>query len=173
MTGPAGRTLALQVGFIARRSVKRTLRQPALIVPTIAFPLILLAINASGLASATRLPGFPAASYVDFEIVVTFMQGGLFAATTAGTELATDIESGFLDRLQLTPLRPAAILLGQLAGAVAVALIGALAYLTVGLIAGVSIQSGVGGVAVLLALAMLVALAFSGIGAFFAARTGS
>jgi ABC-2 type transport system permease protein len=165
--------LATQVGFIARRSVKRTLRQPALIVPTIAFPLILLAVNASGLDSASRLPGFPAASYLDFAIVVTFMQGALFAATTAGTELATDIESGFLDRLQLTPLRASAILLGQLAGAVAVALIGALAYLTVGLIAGVSIKAGIGGVAVLVALAVLIALAFAGIGAFFAARTGS
>jgi ABC-2 type transport system permease protein len=173
MSPPGGASLPAQIGFIARRSVKRTLRQPALIVPTIVFPLILLAVNASGLNSASKLPGFPAASYVDFAIVVTFMQGGLFAATTAGTELATDIESGFLDRLQLTPLRASAILLGQLAGAVAVALIGALAYLAVGLIAGVSIASGVGGVLVLLTLAILVALAFAGIGAFFAARTGS
>jgi ABC-2 type transport system permease protein len=162
-----------QVGFIARRSVRRTLRQPALIVPTIVFPLILLAVNASGLDSASKLPGFPADSYVDFAIVVTFMQGGLFAATTAGTELANDIESGFLDRLQLTPLRASAILFGQLAGAVAVALLGAVAYLTVGLIIGVDIKSGVAGVLVLLSLALLIALAFAAIGAVFAARTGS
>jgi ABC-2 type transport system permease protein len=45
------------------------------------------------------------------------MQGALFAAITAGTELATDIEMGFLNRLQLTPLRRIAILVGQLAGA--------------------------------------------------------
>lgn len=162
-----------QVGFIARRSVRRTLRQPALIVPTIVFPLMLLAVNASGLDSASRLPGFPADSYLDFAIVVTFMQGGLFAATTAGTELAHDIESGFLDRLQLTPLRGSAILLGQLAGAVAVAILGALTYLGVGLIAGVEIRTGVAGVLVLLTLAILVALAFAAVGAVFAARTGS
>ena len=40
--------------------MRRTLRQPALIVPTLVFPLFLLAINASGLDVATRLPGFPA-----------------------------------------------------------------------------------------------------------------
>ena len=34
-----------QVGLVARRSVRRTLRQPALIVPTIVFPLFLLAVN--------------------------------------------------------------------------------------------------------------------------------
>ncbi len=162
-----------QVGFIARRSVRRTFRQPAVLVPTIVFPLFLLAVNASGLDSAASLPGFPGDSYLDFAIVVTFMQGALFAATTAGTELATDIESGFLNRLQLTPLRAVAILVGQLAGAVAVALMGALTYLVVGLIAGVTIVTGVGGTLVLLLLATLIGVAFGSIGALMAARTGS
>ena len=116
--------------------VRRTLRQPALIVPTILFPLLLLAINASGLDVTKNIPNFPADSYLDFALVVTFMQGGLFAATTAGTELATDIETGFLNRLQLTPLRAPAILVGQLAGAMAVAFLSSLVYLAVGLLAG-------------------------------------
>ncbi len=106
-------TLFSQVGFIAARSVRRTFRQPALIVPTIVFPLFLLAVNSSGLESVVKIPGFPTDNYVNFAIVVCFMQGGLFAAITAGTELATDIETGFLDRLQLTPLRTPAILAGQ------------------------------------------------------------
>jgi len=165
--------IGTQVGFIARRSVRRTFRQPAVLVPTIVFPLFLLAVNASGLDSAASLPGFPGDSYLDFAIVVTFMQGALFAATTAGTELATDIESGFLNRLQLTPLRAVAILVGQLAGAVAVALMGALTYLTVGLIAGVTVVTGVGGTLVLLLLATLIGVAFGSIGALMAARTGS
>ena len=125
--------LGHQVGFVARRSVRRTLRQPALIVPTLVFPLFLLAVNSSGLSAATKIPGFPADSYLDFAITVTFIQGAMFAAITAGTELATDIETGFLDRLQLTPLRRVAILIGQMAGATTLALIGALAYLAVGI----------------------------------------
>jgi ABC-2 type transport system permease protein len=165
--------LLREVGLLARRSVKRTLRQPALIVPTIVFPLFLLSVNASGLASATKIPGFPTHSYLDFAITVPFMQGALFASTTAGTELANDIETGFLNRLQLTPLRGAAILIGQMAGAILLALIGALVYLAVGLLAGVHFASGVGGVLVLLVLAVLIAIGFAGIGAFFAARTGS
>jgi ABC-2 type transport system permease protein len=165
--------LVTEVGFLARRSVRRTLRQPALVVPTIVFPLFLLAVNASGLSSATRIPGFPGASYLDFAIAVPFMQGALFSSTTAGTELANDIETGFLNRLQLTPLRGSALLVGQMAGALLLALFGALAYLTVGLIAGVHIAAGVGGAVVLLALAMLIAIGFAGIGAVLATRTGS
>jgi ABC-2 type transport system permease protein len=159
--------------MIADRSVRRTLRQPALIVPVVLFPLMLLAINASGLNVTKRIPNFPADSYLDFALVVTFMQGGLFAATTAGTELANDIETGFLNRLQLTPLRAPAILIGQLAGAMVVAFLSSLVYLLVGLAAGAQVKAGVGGAVVLIALAMLVALAFGALGAIIGARTGS
>jgi ABC-2 type transport system permease protein len=165
--------LLREVGLLARRSVRRTMRQPALVVPTVVFPLFLLAVNASGLADAVRIPGFPTSSYLEFAITVPFMQGALFASTTAGTELANDIETGFLNRLQLTPLRGSALLVGQMAGALLLAFLGSLAYLAVGLIFGVTFHSGVGGVLVLLVLALLIALAFASIGAFFAARTGS
>ena len=160
-----------QIGFIARRSVVRTLRQPALIVPTIVFPLFLLAVNASGLAAATKLPGFPTHNYLSFALSVSFMQGALFAATTAGAELATDIETGFLNRLSLTPLRGVAILVGQLAGAVLVSLLASLVYLAVGLIAGANLEAGVGGAVVLLALAVLIGVAFGGLGLLMALRT--
>jgi ABC-2 type transport system permease protein len=162
-----------EIGMIAGRSVRRTLRQPALIVPVVVFPLLLLAINASGLNVTKEIPNFPADSYLDFALVVTFMQGGLFAATTAGTELANDIETGFLNRLQLTPLRAPAILVGQLAGAMVVAFLSSLVYLLVGLAAGAHVKAGVGGAFVLIGLAMLVAIAFGGLGAIIGARTGS
>jgi ABC-2 type transport system permease protein len=165
--------LLSDVGLLAGRSVRRTFRQPALVVPTIVFPLFLLAVNASGLASATKIPGFPTGSYLDFAIVVPFMQGALFASTTAGTEIANDIETGFLNRLQLTPLRRLAILVGQMAGATTLALLGAVTYLIVGVIAGVGVRSGVGGAVVLIIYALFTAVAFSGIGAALGARTGS
>jgi ABC-2 type transport system permease protein len=161
-----------EVGFVAARSVRRTLRQPALIVPSIVFPLVLLAVTSSGLTSATKLPGVPTDSYLDFALTVCFMQGALFAAITAGSELATDIESGFLDRLQLTPLRPVAVLVGQLAGAAALSLFGTLVYIGVGILAGADIKSGPGGVLVLIALAMLVGIALAGVGSLMASRTG-
>ena len=165
--------LAGQVGWVARRSVRRSLRQPAIVFPTVVFPLVLLAVNAPGLEEATRLPGFPTESYLDFAIAVTFLQGALFALTTSGTELAHDVETGFLARLSLTPLRTLALLLGQVAGAVAVGLLGTVLYIVVGLIAGVSIEAGAGGVAVLLVLSLLVCLSFAAIGAFMGLRTGS
>jgi ABC-2 type transport system permease protein len=52
-------------------------------------------------------------------------------------------------------------------------MLGAVLYLVVGLIAGVDVQAGVGGVAVLLALTFVICVAFSAIGAYLGVRTGS
>ncbi|HEX8101696.1 MAG TPA: ABC transporter permease [Solirubrobacteraceae bacterium] len=166
-------SLGAQVAELARRSVLRTLRQPMQIVPPVIFPLFLLAINSSGLDAATKIPGFPSDSYVDFAMAFAFMQGALFSMINAGTDLARDVESGFLSRLALTPMRRAALLIGQLAGVLLVGIISGVIYLLVGLIAGVTIESGIGGVVVLFLLAGLIGLAMASIGAFVGLRFGS
>jgi ABC-2 type transport system permease protein len=166
-------SLRTQVGELAARSVIRTLRQPAQVVPPLIFPLFLLAVNAGGLQRATNLPGFPTSSYLTFALAIPFIQGGLFSAMNTGTNLARDIETGFLNRLALTPVRGAALLGGMLAGSVVLGLIQACVYLLVGLIAGAGFASGFGGALVIVALAVLISAGFGMIGMFAALRTGS
>lgn len=165
--------LLIQIGFLARRSLVRTLRQPAVIVPSILFPMLLFAVNSGGLRAAASLPGFPTDSYLAFALAIPFMQGSLFGASAAGADLARDIETGFLDRLALTPMHPSALLLGQLAGVVALAGLQGVVFLLVGVLSGVEIQAGAGGMVLLVLLMMLLTLGFAGIGAFFALRTGN
>jgi ABC-2 type transport system permease protein len=162
-----------QVGQLARRSVVRTLRQPAQLVPALVFPLFLLAVNSSGLKRATNIPGFPTDSYLTFALAIPFMQGALFSVMNAGTDLARDVETGFLNRLALTPLRGSALLTGLLAGATLVGLLQAATYLLVGLAAGAGFAAGFGGVLVIVALSMLMTVGFGSIGLFAALRTGS
>ena len=159
--------------MLARRSVVRTLRQPAMVVPAILFPLILLSINSSGLESTTMIPGFPTNSYFEFALAIAFVQGALFSANSAGTNVAGDVESGFLNRLSLTPLRRAALMMGQLSGILALGLIQALTFLGVGLVWGAGIEAGIGGAVVIVLLSLTISLAFGCIGAFVALRSGS
>jgi ABC-2 type transport system permease protein len=165
-------TLLVQVGVLARRSVVRTLRQPAMVVPSLVFPLMLLSINSSGLESATHLPGFPTDSYFQFALAIAFVQGALFSANSAGTNVANDIESGFLNRLALTPLRRLALMVGQLAGILALGLIQAVTFVLVGVAFGDGIAAGVDGALVIVALSLVISLAFGCIGAFVALRSG-
>jgi ABC-2 type transport system permease protein len=168
-----GSAFLTEVVAIARRSTLRTLRQPAVIVSALLFPMLFFSINANGLDAASRIPGFPVESYLDFAFAFPLIQASLFGAVTAGAELARDIESGFFDRLLLTPMRPVALLGGMLAGVVALGLLQGVVFITVGLLMGVDISSGIGGMFVIVLLTVLVALGFGGIGAILAIRTGS
>ena len=165
--------VATQVAELARRSVMRTLRQPAQWVPTIVFPLFLLAINAGGLDATTKLPGFPTDSYLTFALAVPFIQSGIFAVSNGGSDLARDIETGFLDRLALTPMSGLALVAGQLAGVVALGFLNALIYLGVGLAAGATLEAGLAGAFVLVALSLVITFAFGCIGVFAAFRLGN
>ena len=162
-----------QVGAIARRSIVRTARQPASAIPPLIFPVALMAVNAGGLRSSTDLPGFPTDSFLAFALAVPFIQGALFSTMNAGTDLARDVQTGFINRLSLTALRDWAFLVGQLSGVVTLGVVQALFYLAVGLAAGVHFASGPAGVLVLLVYAVIVSLSFGALGAFLALRTGS
>ena len=167
------RALRNQIGQLAHRSVLRTLRQPAQIVPALVFPLFLLAVNSGGLKDATNLPGFPTDSYLTFALAVPFMQGALFSVLNSGTDLARDIETGFLNRMALTPLHGAALLGGLLAGTLVLGLVQGVTYLVVGLLAGAELAAGLGGALVIIALGVTVTVAFGTIGLFAALRTGT
>jgi ABC-2 type transport system permease protein len=170
---PAMTAVATQMGAIAQRSVRRTLRQPAAIVFPLVFPILLLLVNTGGLKASTALPGFPTDSFLAFALAVPFIQGALFATMNAGTDLARDIQTGFLNRLALTPIRGSALLAGTLAGIVVMGVAQAIFYLAVGIVFGVEFAAGPAGVPVLLGFAALVALGFGALGSFLALRTGS
>lgn len=165
--------LSTQVWALARRSMLKTLRQPFQMFPVIFFPAMLLAVNASGLKAATLLPGFPTHSYISFAIAVAFIQGGMFSLINTGTNLAADIESGFFNRLSLTPMRRSSLIAGILLGVAALGAIQSTAYILIGAAFGAHIATGVGGVLVLIALGSLAATGFGAIGCFAALRTGS
>ena len=151
----------------------RTLRQPANWITALVFPIALMAVNTGGLDAATKIPGFPSDSFLAFFLAFPFIQGSLFATVNAGSDLARDIQTGFLNRLSLTPMSGTALLLGHLAGVIVLGVVQALWYLGVGLVLGVRLESGVPGAVVLFVLAVLIVLAFGSFGAFAALRTGS
>ena len=102
-----------------------------------------------------------------------FIQGALFATMNTGTDLARDIQTGFMSRLSLTPMRDVALLLGQLGGTMVLGLFQAVVYIAVGYAVGVRFASGPLGVLVLLFYFTLVVLAFGALGLYAAMRTGS
>jgi ABC-2 type transport system permease protein len=164
---------AAQIAFLGRRAFLRSIRQPGQMAFALVFPLFFLFVVASGLDRAASLPGFPADSYVDFMFAIPFVHGALFTALNSAIELGRDIDTGFLNRLALTPARGIAIMLGNLAGGVALVLIQYCIYFAGGLLMGAHFEAGLLGVPVLFALAALGAVAIGAAGMTVALRSGS
>src|SRR5215208_470876 len=59
-------TVIAQIGHLAARAFMRSVRQPGQLFFALAFPLVFLAVIASGLNRASALKGFPTDSFVAF-----------------------------------------------------------------------------------------------------------
>lgn len=162
-----------QTATLARRSTLKLFRQPAALVPGILFPLLFMAVTTAGAGRAADIPGFPARSYLDFYLAGALVQGTLLSGISAGSNLALDIEEGFVRRLLLTPMRRTALLVGHVAGSMVLGIIQGVVILTAGLAGGVRIEAGPLGAVLIIVFSIFVALAFSAIGALIGARTGS
>ncbi len=158
---------------LARRSIVRILRQPQVVIPNLFFPLFFLVMNNAALGKSTRLGGFGTDHFLAFILAGTVVQAVMLSSTSAGSEVALDIESGFFERLIGSPVNRVAILAGQLAG---VALFGAVMALFFAAIVapfGATMQSGPVGYLVLALVGALLACGFGGVAVAMAIRTGS
>jgi ABC-2 type transport system permease protein len=158
---------------LARRSIVRTLRQPVVFVPNLVFPLFLLAVLSGAGDRVTQVKGFPTDSFTSFVLGGMMVQAAAGALTIAGLAMGSDIETGFLSRLVLTPMKGVALLLAHLAGVAVIGLAQALLVLGVGLATGVHIEAGVAGGFAVIGIVLLVSFACGSIGLCVAVRTGS
>ena len=102
------------------------------------------------------------------------MQGALFSVMNAGTDLARDIETGFLNRLALTPAARRGAAGGLLAGRAGRRFAAGDRHVPARRPGRRRhFAAGVPGVLVIVALSLLIGLGFGAIGLFVALRTGS
>ena len=164
-----------QAAALSRRSLVGTARQPAVWLPGLFFPLMLAAVYSSQFAKAVDLPGFPYpdATFLDFMLVASVLQGVSFGSIGSAAGLALDIENGFMDRLLSSPVSRSSILVGRLAGGMGFAITQTLVLVTVFLVFGAQMAGGVASVVTLAVVAALLALGLGGLGSAIALKTGS
>lgn len=163
-----------QTWEMSKRSMLALWRQPALVVPSIIFPLFFAALGTASFSRATQLPGFPEVdSYLDFALAGSIVQGILFGSTTGAAALATDIETGFFDRLLSSPSTRTGIIVGRMAGGMAYGAFQTLFFIAVLLPFGLTVKGGIGGVVGLVVGGVILALAVGALMASMALLTGS
>jgi hypothetical protein len=163
-----------QTVAMAKRSTLEIFRQPALVAPSMIFPIFFAALGASSFGKTTDLPGFPKVdSFLQFSIAATVVQGVLFGSVTGAAALATDIQNGFFDRLLLSPTTRTGILIGRLAGSAIFGALQAAFFIAVLWPFGGKIESGFIGIAIMVVSGGIVALAIGALMSSVAIRTGS
>jgi ABC-2 type transport system permease protein len=154
---------------IAGRALRAVPRDPAAVMPPVFIALFFFVVNIATLKKLTGShPGF---SYTAFEMATAILLG--VTGVSRAPALVLDVQTQYLDRLLLTPVRRTAILLGHMAADVAVAAALTVPILVLGLILGVRFEGGVLGAVAFIALAALWSLAFAGFGYAIALKTGN
>ena len=145
---------------VAWRTLHNLLHNPALLAPSLIFPLFFFAAFAGGLSRVDGVPGFDFPSgYTAFQFVFVLLQSAAFGGVFTGFSVARDYESGFARRIMLAAGDRRAIVAGYAMAAAARAAITWAVVTAVALAAGM--QVGGGGVDLfgLYALALLVNVA--------------
>jgi ABC-type multidrug transport system permease subunit len=103
---------------VAWRSIHNTVVNPAILVPSLVFPLFFLIAFAGGLSRISDVPNFRyQPGYTAFQFVFVFLQSAAFGGVFTGFGIARDFDSGFARRLLLSAPRRSGIIAGYIVGA--------------------------------------------------------
>jgi ABC-2 type transport system permease protein len=153
---------------VAGRALRQVPREPASILSAVFVPAFFYTVNIGALQKVAG-HGIPAYKSFLIPMAIAFAVTGMSRAPT----LVTDIQSGYFDRLCMTPVRRLALLLGLMAADVVVILALCIPVLIIGFAVGVRFATGVPGLLAFLGFAALWGLAFTGIPYSVALKTGS
>lgn len=166
-------SLPMHVYLLVVRSLKSLFRTPEALLPPVAISIFFLVIYQSTLGKAAGfIPGI-GGSYLGFILPLSIVSGSLSGSGIAAQNLVRDIERGYFDKLLLTPVSRAALLLAPiLAGAVILA-VQAVIVVGVGLILGLKPATGFPGLLAVIGLGVLLGIGFAGFTVSAALGSGS
>ena len=106
-------------GAVAWRHLNNLVKNPALFLPPLVFPLFFFAAFAGGLSAVGDAPGFDYPDYTAFEFVFVLLQTAAFGGVFTGFSIAADWESGFARRMMLAAGHRSALIAGYVMAAAA------------------------------------------------------
>ncbi|MBM0274447.1 ABC transporter permease [Micromonospora tarensis] len=102
-----------QVLVLSGRSL-RVLREPALLVPNLIEPFLLLLLFSQVFRSLAQVPSFPdGVSYIDYLLPAVLISMGMTSGVKSGLLLSTDLRNGVITRFRTMPLWTGAVLLAR------------------------------------------------------------
>jgi ABC-2 type transport system permease protein len=108
---PSAVTEVLQ---LTGRNLRKITREPTLVFFSLAMPIIMLTLFGQVFKSIAQTPNFPqGVSYIDYLLPAILCTTLVQSATTSSTAIATDLESGMIDRFRSMPIHAWTVLLAR------------------------------------------------------------
>jgi ABC-2 type transport system permease protein len=173
---PAGTIEARPAGFwadlwsVALRSLRALPREPELLIPSLIFPVFFFAVNIGTLQDFAQR-GIPGLDYRAFQLPTAI----IFAVTgvSRAHAVVTDIQSGYFDRLLMSPVRRLPLVLGMMAADFVQIIILSVPVILLGMLVGVRFETGLFGLLLFLLISGFWGLAFTGFSYAMALKTAS
>lgn len=155
--------------FLGLREIRTVIRMPAMFIPNLMVPIFFFYVMVGSLEAFANRFGVP--NWEAFQLPVAIM----FAVTSgsAGLNMVADIESGYFDKLLLTPTSRLAILIGAMSADFLRIVAQGLLVVAVAMITGTEFATGVVGAVVMVLIASVAGIAYSAIGFAVALKTGN
>ncbi|MDA8064307.1 MAG: ABC transporter permease [Thermaerobacter sp.] len=147
--------------FLGVRIARSYLRQPVWIVVALVQPVIWLTLYGQLFRRVVEIPGFGAATYIQFLTPGVAVMTALFNSVWAGFDTLEDMERGILDRFLATPVRRGALILASVGYASSAVAVQVLLILALGSLLGAHLTGGVVGVLLSLAACVLLSATFA------------
>ena len=160
--------------LLGRRALREALRTPDSLFPALFIPLFFMIVN---VGQAGRI--FPSGTtdflrgqgYAAFQLPASILTAASFGS--AALYLVEEIEGGYFDKLRATPVSRFAIVTGRLYAEVVKIVVVSTVMILIAYAFDVHVESGVLGYLVLLVLAAIYGIAFSGFMQLIALKTRS
>jgi ABC-2 type transport system permease protein len=151
------------------------IRNPILLFFSLFQPIIFLVLFTQLFSELANFPGFlpSGVSYLEFATAGIILQNAFGSSLQSGTSIVLDIDSGFLQKMLVTPVRRPAILLGRLTSDAFRVVIQSAIILLLSYLLGGYVVTGIAGVLLIFFTIAFFGLAWSGISLAIGLKTRS
>jgi len=159
--------------YIFIRYLKKLIRNPILLFFSLVQPIIFLVLFTQLFERFANVPGFPAESYLIFATPGILLQNAFGSALQSGNSIVSDMDSGYLQKMLVTPVSRYAILLGRLTSDAFRVLIQSTIIMALAYLLGATPITGIPGMFLMLFTIAFFGLAWSGISLAIGLKTRS
>jgi len=147
--------------YMAQRHLRNLSRQPWWIAISLVQPIVWLVLYGQLFKRVVELPGFNATSYISFVTPGVVIMSALFGGGWNGMGVIMDMNAGVMDRLLVSPINRAAIIIGRIISMSVASLVQSVILIGLGFFFGARFAGGLPGIIVLFLCAILLGAPFA------------